>query len=395
MNTKFTKTVAVTGLTVSAFVAVCGFANTAFADEAPAVVNTPVETPAPGSFRARLLANQAVLNALKENPKDKTKISELIKAAKEESKKANQEANQPQAEDQKLESVKNKDVEGVAALAAKTLEEYEAALKKQLKKLSDEQRTLYKNTLKTKLETLEKTYLEALDYAETIVRYGVQGADGNLKAAAEEFLKNRNLLGNKSFAESDLATVHKVYNSSDEFNKKITPGLKSAIAQAKKKASEAAQHGAAGSHVESPAPAYPAPASPDAPNPADSEKNEAPSSAGSSSTDAPSADAPSASAPSAGAASEGASSADESSDFDIEDDWLKEISDYLESPEFDDLMKSYNFDNSNSNTSNSDDFNLDDFNLDDFNFDDFNLDDFDLSDFDFSDIDFSDVDLNA
>ena len=87
MNTKFTKTVAVTGLTVSAFVAVCGFANTAFADEAPAVVNTPVENPAPGSFRARLLANQAVLNALNENPKDKTKISELIKAAKEESKK--------------------------------------------------------------------------------------------------------------------------------------------------------------------------------------------------------------------------------------------------------------------------------------------------------------------
>ena len=388
MNTKFTKTVAVTGLTVSAFVAVCGFANTAFADEAP-VVNTPVETPAPGSFRARLLANQAVLNALKD-PRQKDKVADLIKAAKEESKKANQEANQPQAEDQKLESVKNKDVEGVAALAAKTLEEYEAALKEQNKKLSDEQRTLYKNTLKTKIETLEKTYLEALDYAETIDKYDVKGADENLKAAAKEFLKNRDNFRDKSFADSDLTTINNVWKSSDEFNKKITPGLKSAIAQAKKKASEAAQGGTAGSHVESPAPAYPAPASPEAPNPADSEKNEAPSSAGSSSTDAPSADAPSA----------GAASADESSDFDIEDDWLKEISDYLESPEFDDLMKSYNFDNSNSNTSNSntsnsDDFNLDDFNLDDFNFDDFNLDDFDLSDFDFSDIDFSDVDLNA
>lgn len=393
MNTKFTKTVAVTGLTVSAFVAVCGFANTAFADEAP-VVNTPVETPAPGSFRARLLANQAVLNALKD-PRQKDKVADLIKAAKEESKKANQEANQPQAEDQKLESVKNKDVEGVAALAAKTLEEYEAALKEQNKKLSDEQRTLYKNTLKTKLETLEKTYLEALDYAETIDKYDVKGADENLKAAAKEFLKNRDNFRDKSFADSDLTTINNVWKSSDEFNKKITPGLKNAIAQAKKKASEAAQHGAAGSHVESPAPAYPAPsspapASPEAPNPADSEKNEAPSSAGSSSAGAASEDAPSA----------GASSADESSDFDIEDDWLKEISDYLESPEFDDLMKSYNFDNSNSNTSNSntsnsDDFNLDDFNLDDFNFDDFNLDDFDLSDFDFSDIDFSDVDLNA
>ena len=383
MNTKFTKTVAVTGLTVSAFVAVCGFANTAFADEAP-VVNTPVETPAPGSFRARLLANQAVLNALKD-PRQKDKVADLIKAAKEESKKANQEANQPQAEDQKLESVKNKDVEGVAALAAKTLEEYEAALKEQNKKLSDEQRTLYKNTLKTKIETLEKTYLEALDYAETIDKYDVKGADENLKAAAKEFLKNRDNFRDKSFADSDLTTINNVWKSSDEFNKKITPGLKSAIAQAKKKASEAAQGGTAGSHVESPAPAYPAPASPEAPNPADSEKNEAPSSAGSSSADAPSA---------------GAASADESSDFDIEDDWLKEISDYLESPEFDDLMKSYNFDNSNSNTSNSntsnsDDFNLDDFNLDDFNFDDFNLDDFDLSDFDFSDIDFSDVDLNA
>lgn len=386
MNTKFTKTVAVTGLTVSAFVAVCGFANTAFADEAP-VVNTPVETPAPGSFRARLLANKAVVEALKD-PRQKDKVADLIKAAKEESKKATQKANQPQAEDQKLDPVENKDVEGVAALAAKSLEEYEAALKKQNKGLSEEQRTLYKNTLKTKLETLERTYLEALDYAETLVKYDVKGADGNLKAAAEEFLKNRDNFRDKSFAESDLATVHNVYKSSDEFNKKITPGLKSAIAQAKKKASEAAQHGAAGSHVESPA--SPSPASPEAPNPADSEKNEAPSSAGSSS----------AGAASAGAASEGASSADESSDFDIEDDWLKEISDYLESSEFDDLMKSYNFDTSNSNTSNSntsnlDDFNLDDFNLDDFNFDDFNLDDFDLSDFDFSDIDFSDVDLNA
>lgn len=400
MNTKFTKTVAVTGLTVSAFVAVCGFTNTAFADEAPAVVNTPVENPAPGSFRARLLANQAVLNALKENPKDKTKISKLIEAAKKESanQKANQEANQPQAEDQKLESVKNKDVEGVAALAAKTLEEYEAALKKQLKKLSDEQRTLYKNTLEKKIKTLEKTYLEALDYAETIDKYDVKGADENLKSAAKEFLKNRDNFKAKSFADSDLTTINNVWKSSDEFNKKITQGLKSAIAQAKKKASEAAQGGTAGSHVESPA--YPAPASPDAPNPADSEKNEAPSSQDAPSASAPSASAPSADAPSAGAPSAGAPSEDEISDLDIEDDWLKEISDYLESPEFDDLMKSYNFDNSNSNTSNSntsnsDDFNLDDFNLDDFNFDDFNLDDFDLSDFDFSDIDFSDVDLNA
>ena len=418
MNTKFTKTVAVTGLTVSAFVAVCGFANTAFADEAPAVVNTPVENPAPGSFRARLLANQAVLNALNENPKDKTKISELIKAAKEESKKATQEANQPQAENKKAEedrtakkdqtvedenlgSVDDNAVKGVAALGLKTLEEYEATLKSQNKKLSEEQKTLYKNTLKTKLETLEKTYLEALDYAETIVKHNVQGADESLKNAAEEFLKNnRDLIGSKSFAESDLATVRNVWNSSDEFNKKITPGLKSAIAQAKRKASEAAQRGTEGSQVESPAPAYPAPASPQAPNPADSEKNEAPSSQG-----AASADAPSASAPSAGSSSAGAPSEDEISDLDIEDDWLKEISDYLESPEFDDLMKSYNFDNSNSNNSNSntsnsnnsnsDDFNLDDFNLDDFNFDDFNLDDFDLSDFDFSDIDFSDVDLNA
>ena len=33
MNTKFTKTVAATGLTVSAFVAVCGFTNTAYADD--------------------------------------------------------------------------------------------------------------------------------------------------------------------------------------------------------------------------------------------------------------------------------------------------------------------------------------------------------------------------
>lgn len=395
MNTKFTKTVAVTGLTVSAFVAVCGFANTAFADEAPAVVNTPVETPAPGSFRARLLANQAVLNALKD-PRQKDKVADLIKAAKEESKKANQEANQPQAEDQKLGSVDDSAVIGMAGFASKTLEEYEAALRENNQGLTENQRTLYKNTLEEKIKTLEKTYLEALDYAETIVRYGVQGVDESLKADAEELLKNRDNFKGKSFGEADLTTISKVGASSDKFNKKITAkNLKNAIAKAKQQASEAAQGGTAGSHVESPAPAYPAPsspapASPEAPNPADSEKNEAPSSAGSSSADAPS----------AGAASEDASSADEISDFDIEDDWLKEISDYLESPEFDDLMKSYNFDNSNSNTSNSntsnsDDFNLDDFNLDDFNFDDFNLDDFDLSDFDFSDIDFSDVDLNA
>ena len=391
MNTKFTKTVAVTGLTVSAFVAVCGFANTAFADEAPAVVNTPVENPAPapGSFRARLLKNQAVLNALKENPKDKTKISELIKAAKEESanQKANQEANQPQAENKKLDPVDDSAVIGMAGFASKTLEEYEAALKKQSQGLTEEQRDLYRRTLKTKLETLEKTYLEALDYAETIDRYDVKGADGNLKAAAEEFLKNRDNFKGKSFGEADLTTISKVGASSDEFKKKITPSLKSAIAQAKRKASEAAQRGTEGSQVESPAPAYPAPASPQAPNPADSEKNEAPSSQDAPSAGAPSADAPSASAPSAGSSSAGAPSEDEISDLDIEDDWLKEISDYLESPEFDDLMKSYNFDNSNSDNSNSDDFNLDDFNLDDFNFDDFNFDDFNLDDFDFSDID--------
>lgn len=399
MNTKFTKTVAVTGLTVSAFVAVCGFTNTAFADEAPAVVNTPVENPAPapGSFRARLLANQAVLNALKENPKDKTKISELIKAAKEESKKANQEANQPQAENKKLDPVDDSAVKGMAGFASKTLEEYEAALRKNNQGLSEEQRDLYRRTLETKIKTLEKTYLEALDYAETIVKYDVQGADENLKDAAKEFLKNRDNFKDKSFADSDLKTIDNVWNSSDEFNKKITPSLKSAIAQAKKKASEAAQRGTEGSQVDSPA-SPSAPASPQAPNPADSEKNEAPSS-----QDAPSAGSSSADAPSAGAPSAGAPSEDEISDLDIEDDWLKEISDYLESPEFDDLMKSYNFDNSNSNTSNSntsnsDDFNLDDFNLDDFNLDDFNLDDIDLSnldDFNLDDFDFSDVDLNA
>lgn len=423
MNTKFTKTVAVTGLTVSAFVAVCGFTNTAFADEAPAVVNTPVENPAPapGSFRARLLKNQAVLNALNEKKNDKA--LELIKAIKEESKKATQEANQPQAEnkkaeedrtaddqtakenqtaeDKKLDPVDDSAVKGVAVLGLKTLEEYEAALSKKNQGLTEEQRTLYRKTLKTKIETLEKTYSEALDYAETIVRYNVQDADESLKAAAKEFLKNRDNFKSKSFADSDLTTINQVWASSDEFNKKITPSLKSAIAQAKKKASEAAQGGTAGSHVESPAPASPsAPAYPQAPNPADSEKNEAPSSQDAPSAGAPSADAPSASAPSAGSSSAGAPSEDEISDLDIEDDWLKEISDYLESPEFDDLMKSYNFDNSNSDNSNSDnsnsdDFNLDDFNLDDFNFDDFNLDDFDLSDFNLDDFDFSDIDLNA
>lgn len=411
MNTKFTKTVAVTGLTVSAFVAVCGFTNTAFADEAPAVVNTPVENPAPGSFRARLLANQAVMKALKD-PNQKDKVADLIKAAKEESQKAAQKTNQPQAEnreaaeDQNLGSVKNKDVEGVAALAAKTLEEYEAALRKNKQGLSEEQRDLYRRTLETKIKTLEKTYLEALDYAETIDKYDVKGADENLKSAAKEFLKNRDNFKAKSFADSDLTTINNVWKSSDEFNKKITLGLKSAIAQAKKKASEAAQHGTAGSHVESPA--YPAPASPDAPNPADSEKNEAPSSQDAPSASAPSASAPSADAPSAGSSSAGAPSAgsssagapseDEISDLDIEDDWLKEISDYLESPEFDDLMKSYNFDNSNSDNSNSDNSNSDDFNLDDFNLDDFNLDDIDLSnldDFNLDDFDFSDIDLNA
>ena len=390
MNTKFTKTVAVTGLTVSAFVAVCGFANTAFADEAPAVVNTPVVNDS---------KNQNPQNKLQNLFKSAQPQAEDKKAEEDPTAKKDQTAKEDQnAEDQKLDPVDDSAVKGMAVFASKTLEEYEAALKKQSQGLTEEQRTLYRKTLKTKIETLEKTYLEALDYAETIDRYDVKGADENLKAAAKGFLKNRDNFRDKSFADSDLTTINNVWKSSDEFNKKITPGLKSAITQAKKKASEAAQGGTAGSHVESPA--SPSPASPEAPNPADSEKNEAPSSQGAASADAPSASAPSASAPSAGAASEDASSADESSDFDIEDDWLKEISDYLESSEFDDLMKSYNFDTSNSNTSNSntsnsDDFNLNDFNLDDFNFDDFNLDDFDLSDFDFSDIDFSDVDLNA
>ena len=386
MNTKFTKTVAVTGLTVSAFVAVCGFANTAFADEAPAVVNTPV-----------------VNDSKNQNPQNK--LQNLFKSAQPqaEDKKAEEDptAKKDQtAEDQKLDPVDDSAVIGIANTLSKTLEEYQEILKGKKQQLSEKQRTLYTNTLKTKIETLQRTYIEALDYAETIDKYNVQGADENLKAAAKEFLKNRDNLQGKSFAESDLTTINKVWALSNEFNKKITAqNLKSAIAQAKQKASKAAQGGAEGSQVDSPA-SPSAPASPQAPNPADSEKNEAPSSQDAPSASAPSTDAPSADAPSAGSSSAGAPSEDEISDLDIEDDWLKEISDYLESPEFDDLMKSYNFDNSNSNNSNlnnsnSDDFNLDDFNLDDFNFDDFNLDDFDLSDFNLDDFDFSDIDLNA
>ncbi len=366
MNTKFTKTVAVTGLTVSAFVAVCGFANTAFADETP-VVNTPV-----------------VDTSKDQNPQNK--LQNLFKAAQPQAEDKAAEKDQ-KVDDQNLGPIDDNTVKVAAGLAKQTLDEFEEYARSVGKKLSEEQRALYKKDLKTKVETLQRTYLEALDYAETIVKYDVQGADGSLKAAAEEFLKNRDNLQGKSFAESDLATINNVWASSDEFNKKITAkNLKNAIAQAKKKAIEDAQRGEADSHVEStaspaapvpPAPASPAPASPQAPNPADSEKNEAPSS-----QDAPSASAPSTDAPSADAPSADASSEDEISDLDIEDDWLKEISDYLESPEFDDL--------------NLDDFDLSD--LDDFNLDDFNLDDIDLSnldDFNLDDFDFSDIDLNA
>lgn len=378
MNTKFTKTVAVTGLTVSAFVAVCGFANTAFADETP-VVNTPV-----------------VDTSKDQNPQNK--LQNLFKAAQPQAEDKAAEKDQ-KVDDQNLGPIDDNTVKVAAGLAKQTLDEFEEYARSVGKKLSEEQRALYKKDLKTKVETLQRTYLEALDYAETIVKYSVQGADGSLKAAAEEFLKNRDNLQGKSFAESDLATINNVWASSDEFNKKITAkNLKNAIAQAKKKASEDAQSGAADSHVESPAspaapsspaPSSPTPASPEAPNPADSEepsapkapensessndeKNEAPSSAGT----------PSAGSSSEGAPSAGASSEDEISDLDIEDDWLKEISDYLESPEFDDL--------------NLDDFDLSD--LDDFNLDDFNLDDIDLSnldDFNLDDFDFSDIDLNA
>ena len=86
MNTKFTKTVAATGLTVSAFVAVCGFTNTAYADDqnvASVSTNAHVAQSS-SSFNDYVQANKAYVeayaNAVKNGEnKSKEKLEELKK----------------------------------------------------------------------------------------------------------------------------------------------------------------------------------------------------------------------------------------------------------------------------------------------------------------------------
>lgn len=81
MNTKFTKTVAATGLTVSAFVAVCGFTNTAFADDHNvANVNAHVAQSS-ASFNDYVQANKDYVEALEKGEKTKEELEKLKEAA--------------------------------------------------------------------------------------------------------------------------------------------------------------------------------------------------------------------------------------------------------------------------------------------------------------------------
>jgi len=82
MNTKFTKTVAATGLTVSAFVAVCGFTNTAYADDqnvASVSTNAHVAQSS-ASFNDYVKANKDYVEALDPS---KNKSEEELKKLKE------------------------------------------------------------------------------------------------------------------------------------------------------------------------------------------------------------------------------------------------------------------------------------------------------------------------
>lgn len=81
MNTKFTKTVAATGLTVSAFVAVCGFTNTAYADD-HSVANNAHVAQSSSSFNDYVKASKDYVEAL-DPAKHKTKeeLEKLKEAA--------------------------------------------------------------------------------------------------------------------------------------------------------------------------------------------------------------------------------------------------------------------------------------------------------------------------
>lgn len=312
MNTKFTKTVAATGLTVSAFVAVCGFTNTAYADDqnvASVSTNAHVAQSS-SSFNDYVQANKAYVeayaNAVKNGEnKSKEKLEELKKlkgeavaasqahvnalkqAAAEDAKKTQQSdasGDQNKAAQQNEGSVNGVGKDGsvnpsgsndetdfnddsVIEAVARTGISFEEFKSKFItgkgkdgadKKISAKQIAKYNDALKTLRQTSENTYNNNIKAAEMIRDNKVPSTDSE-KEAARKFLEAKNKFGDKTFLQLTLDDTKTAKTAGEEFNGKLSRAVKDAIANYGKSAAPVPS---------APAPSVPAPAAPEVKAPA-------------------------------------------------------------------------------------------------------------------------------
>lgn len=312
MNTKFTKTVAATGLTVSAFVAVCGFTNTAYADDqnvASVSTNAHVAQSS-SSFNDYVKANKAYVeayeNAVKNGEnKSEAKIKELEKlkgeaataskshvevlkqAAAEAAKKTQQGEvadDQDKAGKQNEGTVKEDDRNGsvnplgsndetdfnddsAIESVARTGISFEEFKSKFItgqgkdgadKKISAKQIEKYNDALKTLRKPQEDVYNKNIKAAEMIRDNKVPSTESE-KEAARKFLAVKKGFGDKTFLQLTLADTKTAEAADKEFNSKLSWAVKNAIANYGKPVPAA------------PSPSVPAPAAPEVKAPAEPE----------------------------------------------------------------------------------------------------------------------------
>lgn len=317
MNTKFTKTVAATGLTVSAFVAVCGFTNTAYADD-HSVANNAHVAQSSSSFNDYVKASKDYVEAL-DPAKHKTKeeleklkeaaitasqahVNALKQAAAEDAKKTQQgevAGNQNKAGKQNEGAVTdtgdqnkaaqqsgdvangvgkdgsvnpsgsndetdfdNDDVIESVARTGISFEEFKSKFitgqgkdGRSDKKISAKQIEKYNNALKTLRQPSEDIYNKNVRAAEMIRDNKVTSTEGE-KEAANKFLEVKKGFGDKTFLQLTLDETKTAETADKEFNSKLSWAVKNAIANYGKPVPSA------------PAPSVPVPAAPEVKAPA-------------------------------------------------------------------------------------------------------------------------------
>lgn len=317
MNTKFTKTVAATGLTVSAFVAVCGFTNTAFADDHNvANVNAHVAQSSASfndyfkankdyvealdpsknkseeelknlkelahkatikrksetKFAESLKKNNAYVEALKKG-ESAEKLKELKEAAVAASKSHVEAVKQaaangvgkvgsvnPSGSNDETDFSDDKVIESVARTGI-SFEEFKSTFITGKgkdgadKKISAQQIEKYNDALKTLRKPQEDVYNKNIKAAEMIRDNKVPSTDSE-KAAANKFLEVKKGFGDKTFLQLTLADTKTAEAADKDFNGKLSKAVKDAIANYGKPVPSA------------PAPSVPAPAAPEVKAPA-------------------------------------------------------------------------------------------------------------------------------